>query len=195
MSLVPALLRALRAALRSRTDLTLENLALRQQLALLRHQSKRRNSSRSWASLIKDLTAVRSSLVPSGLGFELDSGIRVIVEYYTFNGDAVIYCDPLDVDNAVEGLGFFDHVEKPRRKQVSPLPEGTNVVTNGSKATDDGDVEALVRQETHRTPLAPVREHDDLMGDRIGGVPQHRLDVFTRQARVRVKEVGLAYAI
>jgi putative transposase len=41
MSLVPALLGALRAALRSRTDLTLENLALRQQLALLRHQSKR----------------------------------------------------------------------------------------------------------------------------------------------------------
>src|SRR5260370_22890103 len=32
---------ALRAALRSRTDLTLENLALRQQLALLRRQSKR----------------------------------------------------------------------------------------------------------------------------------------------------------
>lgn len=41
MSLVPALLGALRTALRSRTDLTLENLALRQQLALLRHQSKR----------------------------------------------------------------------------------------------------------------------------------------------------------
>ena len=41
MSLVLALLGALRAALRSRTDLTLENLALRQQLALLRRQSKR----------------------------------------------------------------------------------------------------------------------------------------------------------
>ena len=36
MILVLALLGALRAALRTRTDLTLENLALRQQLALLR---------------------------------------------------------------------------------------------------------------------------------------------------------------
>src|SRR6266478_717616 len=41
MSLVLALLGALRAALRTRTDLTLENLALRQQLALLRRRSKR----------------------------------------------------------------------------------------------------------------------------------------------------------
>ena len=41
MSIVLALLGALRAALRTRTDLTLENLALRQQLALLRSRSKR----------------------------------------------------------------------------------------------------------------------------------------------------------
>src|SRR3981189_406049 len=41
MPLVLALLGALRAALRTRTDLTLENLALRQQLALLRRRSKR----------------------------------------------------------------------------------------------------------------------------------------------------------
>jgi len=41
MSLVLALLSALRAAFRTRTDLTLENLALRQQLALLRRRSKR----------------------------------------------------------------------------------------------------------------------------------------------------------
>jgi len=41
MSLVLVLLGALRAALRTRTDLTLENLALRQQLALLRRRSKR----------------------------------------------------------------------------------------------------------------------------------------------------------
>jgi hypothetical protein len=41
MSLVFALLCALRAALRTRTDLTLENLALRQQLALLSFRSKR----------------------------------------------------------------------------------------------------------------------------------------------------------
>src|SRR5882672_12856672 len=38
---VLALLGSLRAALRTRTDLTLENLALRQQLALLRRRSKR----------------------------------------------------------------------------------------------------------------------------------------------------------
>src|SRR5712691_2545865 len=41
MPLVLALLGALRAALRNRTDLTLENLVLRQQLALLRRRSKR----------------------------------------------------------------------------------------------------------------------------------------------------------
>jgi transposase InsO family protein len=41
MSLVLALMGALRAALRTRTDLTLENLALRQQLALLSRRSKR----------------------------------------------------------------------------------------------------------------------------------------------------------
>jgi hypothetical protein len=41
MSLVLALFGALRAALRTRTDLTLENLVLRQQLALLSHRSKR----------------------------------------------------------------------------------------------------------------------------------------------------------
>src|SRR6267142_6488582 len=41
MSLVLALLGAARAALRTHTNLALENLALRQQLALLRHLSKR----------------------------------------------------------------------------------------------------------------------------------------------------------
>jgi hypothetical protein len=41
MSLVLALLGALRAALRTHADLTLENLALRQQLVLLRRRSKR----------------------------------------------------------------------------------------------------------------------------------------------------------
>ena len=41
MYLVLALLVALRAALRTRADLALENLALRQQLALLRRRSKR----------------------------------------------------------------------------------------------------------------------------------------------------------
>jgi transposase InsO family protein len=41
MSLALALLGALRAALKTRTDLALENLALRQQLALLRRRSKR----------------------------------------------------------------------------------------------------------------------------------------------------------
>ena len=40
MSLVLAVLGALRAALKARTDLTLENLALRQRLALLRRRSK-----------------------------------------------------------------------------------------------------------------------------------------------------------
>ncbi len=41
MFLVLAFLGAVRAAFRTHTDLALENLALRQQLALLRHRSKR----------------------------------------------------------------------------------------------------------------------------------------------------------
>ncbi len=41
MSLVLALLGALRASVRTRTNLALENLALRQQLVLLRRRSKR----------------------------------------------------------------------------------------------------------------------------------------------------------
>src|SRR5438132_10857939 len=41
MSFVLALLGPLHATLKTRTDLTLENLALRQQLALLRRRSKR----------------------------------------------------------------------------------------------------------------------------------------------------------
>jgi hypothetical protein len=46
MPVVLALLGALCAALRTRTDLTLENLALRQQLALLRHRSRRQQFGR-----------------------------------------------------------------------------------------------------------------------------------------------------
>src|SRR3989440_7882776 len=46
MSIVLALLGALRAALRTCTNLPLETLALRQQLALLRHGSKRPRSGR-----------------------------------------------------------------------------------------------------------------------------------------------------
>ncbi len=49
MSLVLALLGAPRAALRTRTDLTLENLALLQQLALLRRRSKRPQLGLSFA--------------------------------------------------------------------------------------------------------------------------------------------------
>ena len=50
MSLALALLGALRAALRTRTDLALENLALRQQLALLSRRSKRPRFGRLWLS-------------------------------------------------------------------------------------------------------------------------------------------------
>src|SRR5712664_1234258 len=51
MHLVLALLGALRAALGARTDLVLENLALRQQLALLRRSSKL-----SFAKFLQDWT-------------------------------------------------------------------------------------------------------------------------------------------
>jgi len=82
MPLVLALLGALRAALRTRTDLTLENLALRQQLALLRRRSKRPQFGRldrllwvwlssHWAGWRKGAPArsprERDSLAPAGL--------------------------------------------------------------------------------------------------------------------------------
>src|SRR6266403_6236610 len=74
MSLVLALLGAGRAALRTHTDLALENLALRQQLALLRHRSKRPRFgrlarafwvwlSRRWAGWRKALYVVRPETV------------------------------------------------------------------------------------------------------------------------------------
>jgi len=74
MPLVFALLGALRAALRTRTDLTLENLALRQQLALLRVRSKRPQFGRldrllwvwlsnQWAGWRKALHLVRPETV------------------------------------------------------------------------------------------------------------------------------------
>ena len=85
MSIVLALLGALRAALRTRADLTLENLALRQQLALLRHRSKRPQFSRldrllwvwlsaQWAGWREALLLVHpdDSLAPAGLPRFLD---------------------------------------------------------------------------------------------------------------------------
>ena len=74
MSLVLALLGAARAALRTHTNLALENLALRQQLALLRHRSKRPRFgrldrafwvwlSRRWAGWRKALYVVRPETV------------------------------------------------------------------------------------------------------------------------------------
>src|SRR6267378_5560656 len=74
MSLVLAVLGAARAALRTRTDLALENLALRQQLALLRHRSKRPRFggldrafwvwlSRRWAGWREALYVVRPETV------------------------------------------------------------------------------------------------------------------------------------
>jgi putative transposase len=73
MSLVLALLGAARAALRTHTNLALENLALRQQLALLRHRSKRPRFGRldrafwgwlsRWAGWRKALYVVRPETV------------------------------------------------------------------------------------------------------------------------------------
>src|SRR3989440_7886554 len=74
MHLVLALLGALRAALGARTDLVLENLALRQQLALLRRRSKRPRFgpldrlfwiwlSQRWARWREALNVVRSETV------------------------------------------------------------------------------------------------------------------------------------
>src|SRR3981081_1577099 len=66
MSLVLALLGAARAAFRTRADLALENLALRQQLALLRHHSKRRRFGRFdrtfWVWLSKRWAGWREAL-------------------------------------------------------------------------------------------------------------------------------------
>src|SRR5256885_12983205 len=74
MPLILALLGALRAALRTRADLALENLALRQQLALLRRRSKRPQFgrvdrllwvwlSRQWAGWREALHLVRPETV------------------------------------------------------------------------------------------------------------------------------------
>ena len=66
MSLVLALSGALRAALRTRTDLALENRALWQQLALLRRQSKRPQFGRLdrllWMSLSNQWAGWREAL-------------------------------------------------------------------------------------------------------------------------------------
>src|SRR3989441_1507652 len=86
MSIVLALLGALRAALRTRTNLTLENLALRQQLALLRHGSKRPRFGRldrllgvwlssrwaGWRDAASRSPRDRDSLAPAGLPRLLD---------------------------------------------------------------------------------------------------------------------------
>src|SRR5437899_572146 len=76
MSIVLALLGALRAALRTCTNLTLENLALRQQLALLRHGSKRPRSGRLdrllWVWLSSRWAGWRDALPPAGLPRLLD---------------------------------------------------------------------------------------------------------------------------
>jgi len=74
MSLIVTLLGAMRAALRTRTDLALENLALRQQLALLRRRSTRPRFgrldrafwvclSRRWAGWREALHVVRPETV------------------------------------------------------------------------------------------------------------------------------------
>src|SRR6266478_5754088 len=87
MSLVLALLGAARAAFRTRADLALENLALRQQLALLRHHSKRPRFgrfdrtfwvwlSKRWAGWREALHVVRprdsDSLASAGVSRLLD---------------------------------------------------------------------------------------------------------------------------
>ena len=74
MSLVLALLGALRAAFRTRTDLTLENLALRQQLALLRRRSERPQFGRLGRLLGRRLDAERLRDTPGDRRMANDSG-------------------------------------------------------------------------------------------------------------------------
>jgi len=63
MSLVLALLGALRAALVARTDLVLENLVLRQQVALLRRRPQLRGLDRAfWVWLSKRWVGWRDAL-------------------------------------------------------------------------------------------------------------------------------------
>jgi hypothetical protein len=93
MSLVLALLGAARAALRTHTNLALENLALRQQLVLLRHRSKRPRFrrldrafwvwlSRRWVGWRKALYVVRPETVIHWIDRVLanDSGRRASPE-------------------------------------------------------------------------------------------------------------------
>jgi hypothetical protein len=66
-SIFVALLGSLRSALRGRGDLVLENLALRQQLAVLHHRSKRRQFGRSdralWVQVSRRWSRWRDALL------------------------------------------------------------------------------------------------------------------------------------
>jgi len=70
------------------------------------------------------------------------------------------------------------------------LGERAHVMTRCTKGSDDPKVEILVGQKAHDSGLGRRGRDNDVMRDRIGRVAQGRVDVFMRQARVRINEVG-----
>jgi hypothetical protein len=64
------------------------------------------------------------------------------------------------------------------------------MVTRCAKGSDDPKVEILVGQKAHDSGLGRRGRDNDVMRDCIGRVTQGRVDVFMRQARVRINEVG-----
>ena len=108
MSLVIALLGALRASLRTRTDLALENLALRQQLVLLRRRSKRPQFGRldhvlsDQRQCIWWLLAVASAKTSPAAGLALPSVLQAGGDGSLALGLTPVASDPLpDVRRAI----------------------------------------------------------------------------------------------
>ena len=69
--------------------------------------------------------------------------------------------------------------------------ERPDVMACGPEDTNDREVEILVGQEVQGDRLPRVRQHDHVVGNRVCGVAQHRVDVVAGEARVRIEEVAL----
>lgn len=75
------------------------------------------------------------------------------------------------------------------------LHDSTDVVAGGAEGDDDGEVAALVGEETHRLVLAvggAFAEKNDLFVRKcVGGVAHRRVDVRACEARVGIKKLRL----
>jgi hypothetical protein len=81
-------------------------------------------------------------------------------------------------------------VRRIRQGPACLLGERANVVTRCTKGSDDRKVEILVGQKAHGRGLGRTGRDHDVVRDRIGRVAQGGVDVFMRQARVRINKLG-----